>query len=212
MTTTLMLDNLCLIRGGRLLFSGLSLRLEAGAVLSLEGPNGAGKTSLLRAIAGFLPPASGTITLEREGAVFSDGEERGSRIGWLGHHDGIKPQLTVAEQAAFWAKLYRSASTDGPTVQHVLARFGLAALADAPGQLLSAGQRRRLAFARLVLSARPLWLLDEPLSALDEAGRGQAAEAIASHAAAGGIVMAATHEPLGVACQSITLGRKAMVA
>jgi len=212
MSTTLALDNLCLMRGGRLLLSGLSLRLESGAVLSLEGPNGAGKTSLLRAIAGFLPPASGSITLERDGVVFSDGEERGSRIGWLGHHDGIKPQLTVAEQAIFWARLYRGADDSEPTVQHALARFSLAALADAPGQLLSAGQRRRLAFARLLLSARPLWLLDEPLSALDEAGRGQAAEAIAAHAAAGGIVIAATHEPLGVACQTLMLGRKAMAA
>ncbi|MDR3527208.1 MAG: heme ABC exporter ATP-binding protein CcmA [Rhizomicrobium sp.] len=208
MTTTLTLDNLGLMRGGRLLLSGLSLTLESGAVLSLEGPNGAGKTSLLRAIAGFLPPAAGSITLENGSAIFRDGEERGSRIGWLGHHDGIKPQLTVVEQASFWAHLY---GTDDARVAAALARFGLAALADAPGQLLSAGQRRRLAFARLLLSVRPLWLLDEPLSALDEAGRGQAAGAIAAHAAAGGIVIAATHEPLGVTCQNLIL-RKAMAA
>jgi heme exporter protein A len=208
MTTTLALENLCLIRGGRLLVSALSLRLESGAVLSLEGPNGAGKTSLLRAIAGFLPLASGSITLQSKGVAASDAEERGNLIGWLGHHDAIKPQLTVREQAAFWARLYASAQP----VEGALNRFGLAALAEAPGQLLSAGQRRRLAFARLVVSARPLWLLDEPLSALDEAGRRQAADAIAAHAAAGGIVIAATHEPLGVACERLSLTRKAVAA
>jgi len=213
MTLALTLENLCLIRGGRVLLSGLSVQLESGAVLSLEGPNGAGKTSLLRALAGFLPPASGTITIARDGAAVSDAEERGSLIGWLGHYDGIKPQLTVREQALFWAKLYGvSSGAATSTVSAALARFGLSALADVPGQLLSAGQRRRLAFARLMVSARPLWLLDEPLSALDEAGRGQAADAISAHAAAGGIDEAATHEPLGVACQILTLNRKAKAA
>ena len=188
-----------------MLLSGLSLRLETGAVLALEGPNGTGKTSLLRAIAGFLPLAAGTITVEHNGLRLDDGEERGALIGWLGHHDAIKPQLTVREQALFWTRLYASRLD----VDAALKRFGLGGLADAPGQLLSAGQRRRLAFARLVLSGRPLWLLDEPLSALDEAGRGRAAEAIAAHAAAGGIVLAATHEPLGVECQHLMLGRSA---
>lgn len=215
MTLSLVLENLCLVRCGRVLLSGLSFRLESGAVLSLEGPNGAGKTSLLRALAGFLPPAAGTITLQSNGSVFSDPEERGSLMGWLGHADGIKPQLTVREQALFWASLYAggaNVAARGVDPAAVLANFGLGALADVPGQLLSAGQRRRLAFARLVLAARPLWLLDEPLSALDEAGRGRAAAAITSHVAAGGIVIAATHEPLGVPCQIMTLGQKAKAA
>lgn len=208
MTTALALENICLLRGGRMLLSGLSLRLEAGAVLALQGPNGTGKTSLLRAIAGFLPLTSGTISIEHNGVRLQDAEERGGLVGWLGHHDAIKPQLTVREQVVFWARLYASSQD----VDEALRRFGLAGLADAPGQMLSAGQRRRLALARLVLSARPLWLLDEPLSALDEAGRGRAADAIAAHAAAGGIVIAATHEPLGVACQILSLDRKAAAA
>jgi heme exporter protein A len=215
MTLALTLEKLCLIRGGRVLLSGLSLQLESGAVLSLEGPNGAGKTSLLRALAGFLPPAAGAITLRSNDSVLSDAEERGSLIGWLGHADGIKPQLTVREQAVFWASLYghgESVAAQAGEPAATLANFGLAALADVPGQRLSAGQRRRLAFARLVLLGRPLWLLDEPLSALDEAGRGRAAAAILSHVGCGGIVIAATHEPLGVPCQILTLGQKAEAA
>lgn len=187
-------EGLACERGGRLVFSGLDFNVARGEVLSLEGPNGAGKTSLLRMIAGLLPVASGSIVFRDAGAATSDAEERGRLIGWLGHQDGVKAQLTVGENARFSAGLY--GNTLG--VAAALERVGLARLADLPGQYLSAGQRRRFALARLLLSDRPLWLLDEPLAALDAAGKALAAALIAAHGAAGGIAIAATHDPLGL--------------
>jgi heme exporter protein A len=195
------IDNLACVRGQRLLFQGLSFRVEAGHALSLEGSNGTGKTSLLRMIAGFLRPYAGTIRLRTNGKDIVDGEERGGFVGWLGHYDAVKPQMTVAEQLAFFARLYGS---DGDQ-QAAMERFGILKLADLPGQYLSAGQKRRLALARLSLSARPLWLLDEPLAALDMAGKGLVGEAVAAHCATGGIVVAATHEALGIACERLRL-------
>lgn len=202
MSIALAINELSIVRGGRTVLTGLSLALESGAVLSLEGPNGSGKTSLLRAIAGLLAPAAGRITIRADNADLDDPEDRGTAIGWLGHLDGIKAQLTVREQALFWARLYRSPHD----VDAALARFGLTALADIRGVALSAGQKRRLALARLMLTARPLWLLDEPLAALDTAGKALVAEAVAEHAGAGGIVVAATHEPLGIDGRRLVLG------
>jgi heme exporter protein A len=188
------------IRGQRVLFHDLCFELEAGALLALEGPNGSGKTTLLRLIAGLLRPSAGTIHVRTATAVFGEAEERGRFAGWLGHQDGVKPQLTVCEQMDFWAALY------GAVPGEELAAFGLAALAEVPGQFLSAGQKRRLALARLVLSGRPLWLLDEPFAALDGAGKALAADCIAAHCAKGGIALAATHEPLGLPCRTLRLG------
>jgi heme exporter protein A len=191
-------------RGGRIVFRALDFAVERGDALSLEGPNGAGKTSLLRMIAGLLPPAMGTLSFASPGGNVSDAEERGRFVGWLGHHDGIKAQLSVAENAAFAAALYGPAG--GGATAMALDRVALARIADLPGQYLSAGQRRRLALARLLLCNRPLWLLDEPLAALDAAGKRLAAELIAAHCAGGGIVIAATHESLGLAGPRLTLG------
>ena len=202
MSIALSIENVSLVRGGRRLISGLSRKLEGGTVLGLEGPNGAGKTSLLRAIAGLLPPVSGRITFHNDDAVVEDREERAVFVGWLSHLDGIKAQLTVREQAQFWAEIYESAQD----VDAALLRFGLGPLADARGVVLSAGQKRRLALVRLALSARPLWLLDEPLAALDTRGKALVAEAISAHAAGGGIVIAATHEPLGVQSERLAIG------
>ena len=200
--TALQLERLSCIRGHRLLFRDLSLSLETGGVLSLEGPNGAGKTSLLRLIAGLLRPAAGTIRLLTNGAPVEEPEERAQFVGWLGHQDAVKPQMTVAEQLFFWAGLYHS----GRDPAEAMKNFGLAALGDVPGQYLSAGQKRRLALARLALCGRPLWLLDEPLAALDASGKALVAEAVAAHCAAGGLAVAATHEKLGLACQTLRLG------
>lgn len=202
MTIALAIDKLSIVRGNHTVLSDLSLSLGGGAVLSLEGPNGSGKTSLLRAIAGLLPPAAGQITITHDGDAWTDPEDRGAAIGWLAHQDGIKAQLTVGEQAAFWAKVYGQSGD----VASILKRFGIAPLQDLRGVALSAGQKRRLALVRLALAGRPLWLLDEPLAALDAAGKALVAEAIVEHAAHGGMVIAATHEPLGVDGPRLILG------
>jgi heme exporter protein A len=193
-------EDLDCIRGGRLVFRGLRFRAEGGVVLSLEGANGAGKTSLLRMLAGFLAPAAGTIRFQTQDGGVEDGEERGRHAGWLGHHDGAKPQLTARETLSFYARLY------GTNVADELQEVGLARAADLPCQYLSAGQKRRLALARLKLSARPLWLLDEPLAALDAQGKALLRAWIAAHCAGGGLVIAATHDALGLDAARLVLG------
>ena len=202
MNLALEVRDLTCIRGQRALFRDLSFSLTAGRALALQGPNGAGKTSLLRLIAGFLRPAGGNIRLRTNGEDVADAEERGKFMGWLAHQDAVKPQLGVREQLVFFALLYGSERDP----EEAMRAFGLMPLAELPGQYLSAGQKRRLALARLQLSARPLWLLDEPLAALDTAGKKLVAETVTAHCAAGGIVVAATHEELGVDCEKLTLG------
>jgi heme exporter protein A len=199
--TSLRVEKLACIRGGRLLFRELTFSAPAGEVLSIEGPNGVGKTSLLRMIAGFLPPAEGSILLEAED-VISEPEERGKLTGWVGHQDGAKPQLTATEILRFFAAL----GGLSPDIAGFLAQAGLERCAELPCQYLSAGQRKRLALARLAMMCRPLWLLDEPLGALDSGGKSFAADLIASHCASGGIVLAATHEPLGIPSRRLALG------
>ena len=200
--TSFTADRLTCIRGQRVLFRDLSFRVAAGQVLSLEGPNGSGKTSLLRLIAGFIAPASGSVTLATGDATISEAEERGRHIGWLGHHDAAKPQLSPREVLAFFTRLYGNTGD----VDAALASVGLASIAGLPCQYLSAGQKKRLALARLRLCGRAVWLLDEPLAALDADGKARAADLIASHARNGGIAIAATHEPLGIACTHLALG------
>jgi heme exporter protein A len=201
MISSLTADRLTLMRGDRTLFTDLSFRVSAGQALALEGPNGAGKTSLLRLIAGFLTPQAGRLTLNVSGRDISDGEERGDLIGWLAHQDGLKPQLTVAEQLKFFAGLYRSASDPKALLEEV----GLKRQAELPCRYLSAGQKRRLALARLLASGRPLWLLDEPFAALDAAGQDLVARLMVLHCGAGGMVIAATHDPLGLNNASLRL-------
>jgi heme exporter protein A len=212
----LAVDGLSLQRGERMLFRDLGFAMSGGQALALVGPNGAGKTSLLRAIAGFLEPRAGTISLRtKAGQTITEVEERAQLIGWLGHHDGFKSQMTAFEAVAFFAQYYvrqESGASLECAVGEALSSVGLARIRDLPVQYLSAGQRRRLALARLNLSARPLWLLDEPLAALDMAGKGLAAEFIAAHCRQGGLVIAATHEPLGLDCTTLTLNGEGAVA
>ncbi len=165
------------IRGGRMLFRDLRFRIEARHALCIEGANGAGKTSLLRMIAGFLAPAEGIIRLQTNGMEILDGEERGKFAGWLGHYDAVKPQMTVRESLSFFTRLYHS---DGK-VEEAMEAVGLSRLADLPGQYLSAGQKKRVALARLQLLRRPLWLIDEPLASLDAAGKKVAADLVTAH-------------------------------
>ena len=200
MISSLTAEKLACVRGDKSLFEGLNFRVTAGQALAVEGANGAGKTSLLRLIAGFLTPSAGRVVVKTPEGESDDGEERGKIIGWLGHLDGLKPQLTVMEQLNFFAHLY------GKTADvALLEQVGLARQADLPCRYLSAGQRRRLALARLLASARPLWLLDEPFAALDTSGQMLVANLMARHCGGGGIIIAATHDPLGLGNESLKL-------
>lgn len=203
--TSLTAENLTCLRGGRVVFRNLSFTVGAGQALSLEGANGAGKTSLLRMLAGFLAPAAGNIAFQGAGIAATEAEDRAKHVGWLGHLDAAKPQMTVRETLRFFSAFYGAPTTD-TAIAAALDRVGIARLADLPCQYLSAGQKKRLALARLSLIARPLWLLDEPLAALDSEGKAIAANLIASHCVNGGLAVVATHEPLGIACERLTLG------
>ena len=202
MITSLTAEKLACARGERRLFDGLSFRVRAGQALAVEGANGAGKTSLLRLIAGFLAPVSGRILVKMGESESDDAEERGRLVGWLGHLDGLKPQMTVLEQLTFYARLHAIRDAD---LSSVLAQVGLARQSELPCRYLSAGQRRRLALARLLVSRRPLWLLDEPFAALDTSGQALVAQLMARHCGEGGIIIAATHDPLGLGNESLKL-------
>jgi heme exporter protein A len=202
MISSLTAEKLACARGERRLFDGLSFRVRAGQALAVEGANGAGKTSLLRLIAGFLAPVSGRILVKTGDSESDDAEERGRLVGWLGHLDGLKPQMTVREQLSFYAALYAARGVD---LAATLAQVGLARQAELPCRYLSAGQRRRLALARLLVSRRPLWLLDEPFAALDVSGQALVAQLMARHCGEGGMIIAATHDPLGLGNESLKL-------
>lgn len=184
--------NLGCARGGRTIFRGLNFHLGAGEFLTVSGPNGAGKTSLLRVLAGFIPPLEGFVAISSEGRETKDSDERASLVGWLGHADGARSQLSAREVLSFFAGLYQQRCD----LDEALRVIGLEAAADLPCQYLSAGQKKLLALARLKLCGCPLWLLDEPLGSLDEVGRKHVASLIGEHCAAGGTAIAATHEPI----------------
>jgi heme exporter protein A len=188
-------------RGQRRVFHDVGFELSAGEALALTGPNGAGKSSLLRLIAGLLRAASGRIELEGGAAELTIAEQS----HYQGHLDAFKPSLTVAENLAFW--IHYLGGTAPPAT--ALAMVGIAGLADLPSGYLSAGQRRRLSLARLVAVPRPIWLLDEPTSALDAAAQARLAELMRAHLAGGGMIVAATHGPLGIACKTLQLGQSA---
>jgi heme exporter protein A len=192
----LVAENLVLSRGGRTVIDGLSLRLGDGEALLLTGANGTGKTTLLRALAGFLSPAAGEIRIENE----NDDRELGELCHFVGHLDGIKPHLRVAENLAFWAAYLdcdvSHFQNDGDRLAGALNKFELTALADIPAGYLSAGQKRRLALSRLAAAHRPVWLLDEPTVSLDTASVALLVNAVNAHCTDGGIVIAATHLPL----------------
>ncbi len=181
--------NLACIRGGRSVFAGIEFDLEAGDVLTLRGPNGSGKSSLIRLIAGFLPPAMGHINWVGRN-IKSGLTEHRTRLHYVGHADGIKNLLSVRENLAFTCALNGAASG---ALDRALEVFDLGPLVDTPGRFLSSGQRRRLSLARLIAGERPLWLLDEPGVGLDAANRSRLEAAIDRHRASGGITILATH-------------------
>ena len=187
------------VRGQRRIFEKINLRLSAGEALAVVGPNGSGKSSLLRLVAGLLRPSEGSIDLEGGTAEAAIAEQ----THYLGHLDALKGALTVVENLDFWARYLGSGSND---IISALAALGLEALSHLPASYLSAGQRRRLSLARLIAVPRPVWLLDEPNSALDAAGQERLAGLMRDHLAGGGIILAATHGPLGIDARELRLG------
>jgi heme exporter protein A len=186
------------IRGGREVFSGLDFSASAGEALAVTGPNGAGKTSLLRLIAGLLTLSGGSIDLDG-----GDGElTLAEQAHYLGHRDALKPALSVMENLTFWRDFFGGVSNAGDS----LAAVGLDHAAQLPAAVLSAGQRRRLSVARLLAVRRPIWLLDEPTSALDSSGQATFAALMQDHLKRGGLIVAATHAPLGIASQELRMG------
>jgi len=183
--------DLACLRGGREVFVGLNFSADSGEALLVTGHNGAGKTTLLRLIAGLLEPAQGEIELVGGAPDASLPEQ----AHYLGHRDALKPALTVLENLQFWYAFL--GGRDAPAAS-ALDPVGLAGLAGLPAGYLSAGQRRRLSVARLLAAPRPVWLLDEPTAALDTAGQQRLLGLMQAHLAGGGIIVAATHGPLGL--------------
>ncbi|MBV8397406.1 MAG: heme ABC exporter ATP-binding protein CcmA [Acetobacteraceae bacterium] len=181
--------DLATFRGERLVFRDLCFEVAAGGALVLKGPNGSGKSTLLRLIAGLVRAAAGRLLWNGEDAL-ADLAGHAKRVAYLGHQDAVKPGLTVAENLRFAARI------SGGSVAASLEWMGLSALADLPARMLSAGQRRRLALARVALSPSPLWLLDEPTLGLDTGSVERLGTLLADHRARGGLVIAATHLPL----------------
>ena len=188
-STSIRGEALTAIRGERLVFQDLDFSLASGGALVLAGRNGAGKSTLLRMLAGLGRPAAGRLLWNGEDA-FEDRAAHGRRVALLAHQDALKAGLTAAENLAFAAAL------SGRPVADALAALDLADLADLPARMLSAGQKRRLALARVCLSDAPLWLLDEPTLGLDDAAIERLGRLLARHRDAGGMIVAATHVAL----------------
>ncbi len=193
------------IRGERTVFTGVDFSVEEGGALLLLGPNGCGKSSLLRLVAGLSPPAEGRIAWNGV-SIDDDPALHHRRVRYLAHLDALKPALSVADNLRFWAGFYGG---DEARVPAVLDRLGIGHLADAPAQLLSAGQRRRTALARVIVTPSPLWLLDEPTVTLDEDSIRVLEGLIAEHRAGGGLVVTSTHAGFAVPdAKVLAMGRR----
>lgn len=177
----LSVENLSVARGGIPVLDGVNFTLGAGRALILRGPNGIGKTTLLRTVAGLQPPLNGQIGLDREAMAYA------------AHADGLKATLSVRENLSFWASIFGTAN-----VAEAMAGFRLTDLADRSAGALSAGQKRRLGLARLLVTGRPVWVLDEPTVSLDVDAVTMFAEAVRAHLGGGGMALIATHIDLGL--------------
>jgi len=183
-------SGLICVRGGREVFRGLEFSVAGGEALLVTGRNGAGKSSLLRMVAGLVRIAGGRLAMTDADPERTIPEQ----AHYLGHHDALKPSLTVAENLGFWMRYLGGVETE----RAALAAVGLDGLADLPAAYLSAGQRRRLSIARLVAVKRPIWLLDEPTSTLDREAQETLANLMRQHLSGGGLILAATHGPIGL--------------
>lgn len=190
MSLRLAVEALAIERGGRRLFDRLDFEVAPGEAVALVGRNGAGKTSALRAVAGLLRPAAGTIRITPQNSAHH----------FVGHQDGLKGARTVAEELRFWTRWFGGTVAEAEAATRAL---DLARLAELEVRRLSAGQRRRLALARLLSAPRPLWLLDEPMAPLDAHWRTRFGELMAAHLAGGGLILAAVHDPLPVAHRTV---------
>ena len=186
-----------------MVFAGLSFRVPAGGALLLTGSNGRGKTSLLRILATLIMPVGGRL-LWGARPVAAEGAAYRAQLDFVGHQDGVKPGLTPRETLMFWNALRATEKTRAPRlVEAALTAFALDQVADWPCRWLSAGQRRRLALARLVAAPASIWLLDEPTSALDQQNQSRLERLIAEHRAAGGRVVVASHTPIDIGSAAI---------
>ncbi len=188
-------NNLVCVRGERTVFAGLDFTIEEGGALVLIGHNGSGKSSLLRLMSGLLKPAAGTLTWDGE-ETGDDPEAHGGRLHYVGHHDAVKPVLSVAENVSFWASLRNGGGDAAQASKSALDAFGIGHLTDVPGRFLSAGQKRRVNLARIIAAPAPLWLLDEPTTALDKETIAALEAIIAAHRKSGGMVVISTHSDM----------------
>ncbi|MEP2718219.1 heme ABC exporter ATP-binding protein CcmA [Pseudophaeobacter sp.] len=186
---TLNVSDLRIARGGLPVLEGISFTLSPGQALILRGPNGIGKTTLLRCISGLQPPLAGTVT---------GGEDQ---IAYAAHSDGLKSALTVTENLTFWAAVFGTSS-----IEPALEAFDLTTLRDRPAGALSAGQKRRLGLSRVLVTGRPIWVMDEPTVSLDQASVALFANAVRQHLATGGAALIATHIDLGLEAEVLDVG------
>lgn len=198
MIRTLELRGVSVRRGGRLLFEGVDLALQAGEACALTGANGVGKTSLLRAVAGLVRIEAGEVGF----GGTEPSEARGGGLHFVGHHDGLKPARTAREELAFWT---RWCGGTGAQAEDAAEALELRPLLDLEIRRLSAGQRRRVALARALAAPRPLWLLDEPLSPLDAGWRARFGALMQRHLDGGGLILAAVHDPLPIPARNLEL-------
>lgn len=186
----LRVENLSCARGGIAVLQGVNFHLQSGQAMILRGPNGSGKTTLLRVIAGLQPALSGSVQAD------------GDTIAYGGHLDGLKGTLTVSENLQFWADIYGAS-----TIEPALDAFNLNSLGSRAAQALSAGQKRRLGLARLLVTGRPIWVLDEPTVSLDSDSVNMFATAACAHLAAGGSALIATHIDLGLKAETLDVSK-----
>ncbi|KXO79450.1 heme ABC exporter ATP-binding protein CcmA [Brucella anthropi] len=184
-------ENLAGERGGETIFAGLSFALSEGEALVVTGPNGSGKSTLLRIICGLLQPEAGKVELREDGTVLPVR----AACHYLGHQNAMKPALSVRENLSFWQKFNGAAQSE---IDEALEAVDLPGVEHLPFGYLSTGQKRRVSIAKLLVSHRPLWIVDEPTAGLDKASEARFAEIMRGHMREGGMIVAATHIPLGL--------------